>query len=272
MKKKRIIIWTAVGLMLVMGWVLWANTAIEVNEWTVTGKDLPAGFEGFRIAQVSDLHNAAFGDKNARLLKLLRQAEPDIIVITGDLIDSRNTDIETALEFAEQAAQLAPCYYVSGNHESRISAWPELRQGLLDAGVTVLEDGKVVLERGGGRITLIGVQDPDFGTAFDETLRALTATEEGYTILLSHRPERMALYASCGVDLVFSGHAHGGQVRIPFVGGLVAPHQGFFPEYDSGLYREGETAMLVSRGLGNSIVPLRINNRPEIIVAVLKGI
>ena len=105
---------------------------------------------------------------------------------------------------------------------------------------------------------------------FADDLRTLMAGEEGYTILLSHRPESFRLYVHCGADLVFSGHAHGGQVRIPFVGGLVAPHQGFFPEYDSGLYREGGTSMLVSRGLGNSIIPLRINNRPEIIVAILK--
>ena len=140
----------------------------------------------------------------------------------------------------------------------------------MDAGVIVLDDEKTTLERDGQAITLIGLSDPDFRQPFADHLRALTASEEGFTILLSHRPESFGLYISCGVDLVFSGHAHGGQVRIPFVGGLVAPHQGFFPEYDSGLYREDSTAMLVSRGLGNSIVPLRINNRPEVIVAILK--
>ena len=251
-------------------WLLWANTAIEVNEWTIESADIPEQFEGFRIAQVSDLHNAEFGRGNETLLKLLRESEPDIIVITGDLIDSRNTELEIALAFAEKAVQIAPCYYVSGNHESRISGWAALRQGLLDAGVTVLEDQCVTLERFGGTLTLVGLADPDFRGPFVAGLREMTGQQEGYTILLSHRPEYFELYAACGVDLVFSGHAHGGQVRLPFVGGLIAPGQGLFPEYDSGLYRQGDTVMLVSRGLGNSIVPLRVNDRPEILVAVLK--
>lgn len=257
-------------LLVLVVWVLWANTAIEVNEWTIESPDIPDGFDGFRIAQVSDLHNAEFGDENERLLELLESAEPDIIVITGDLIDSRNTDVEVALAFAEHAVEIAPCYYVSGNHERRVQEWEELRTGLIDVGVMVLETEKVHLERDSDALTLIGITDPTFGDAYISGLRDMMEQEDGYTVLLAHRPEMIEFYASCGVDLVFSGHAHGGQVRIPFVGGLVAPHQGFFPEYDSGLYREGGTAMLVSRGLGNSIAPLRVNNRPEILVAVLK--
>lgn len=251
-------------------WLLWANTAIEVNEWTIESADIPEQFGGFRIAQVSDLHNAEFGRGNETLLKLLRESEPDIIVITGDLIDSRNTDLQIALAFAEKAVQIAPCYYVSGNHESCISGWAALRKGLSDAGVTVLEDRSVTLERSGGTLTLVGLADPDFRGPFVAGLREMSGQQEGYTILLSHRPEYFELYADCGVDLVFSGHAHGGQVRLPFVGGLIAPGQGLFPEYDSGLYRQGDTVMLVSRGLGNSIAPLRVNDRPEILVAVLK--
>lgn len=251
-------------------WLLWANTAIEVNEWTIESADIPEQFGGFRIAQVSDLHNAEFGRGNETLLKLLRESEPDIIVITGDLIDSRNTDLQIALAFAEKAVQIAPCYYVSGNHESRISGWAALRKGLSDAGVTVLEDRSVTLERSGGTLTLVGLADPDFRGPFVAGLREMSGQQESYTILLSHRPEYFELYADCGVDLVFSGHAHGGQVRLPFVGGLIAPGQGLFPEYDSGLYRQGDTVMLVSRGLGNSIAPLRVNDRPEILVAVLK--
>lgn len=254
-------------LLLLAAWVLWANTAIEVNEWIIESPEIPAGFDGFRIAQISDLHNAEFGEGNQKLLDLLESAEPDIIVITGDMIDSRNTDVEVALAFVEAALEIAPCYYVSGNHESRVPEWEALRAGLIDAGVIVLEEEAVTLERGGDAVTLVGVQDPTFHRNFDGELYGLAG--EGYTILLSHRPEKLELYARFGFDLVFSGHAHGGQVRIPFVGGLVAPHQGFFPDYDSGLYQRNGTAMLVSRGLGNSIIPLRINNRPEIIVAIL---
>lgn len=258
-------------------WILWSNTVLEVNEYTVTSYHLPDAFDGFRIAHVSDLHNAEFGDNNTLLLGLLRQSRPDIIVITGDLVDSRHTNLEIALRFAEEAAEIAPCYYVSGNHESRISEYPALKSGLKAVGVTVLENERLALERNGKTITLIGVDDPSFRTDYlfgdsaavmADVLQDLVA-EDSYTILLSHRPELFDTYAKSGVDLVFSGHAHGGQFRLPFLGGLVAPNQGPFPEYDAGLYTEGRTNMLVSRGIGNSIIPIRINNRPEILVVSL---
>ena len=257
-------------ILVLVVWVLWANTAIEVNEWVIESPQLPPQFDGFRIAQISDLHNAEFGAQNEKLLKLLAESEPELIVITGDMIDSRNTDVETALSFAEMAVEIAPCYYVSGNHESRVDGWVTLRQGLVDAGVIVLDDEKTTLERDGQAITLIGLSDPDFRQPFADHLRALTASEEGYTILLSHRPESFGLYISCGVDLVFSGHAHGGQVRIPFVGGLVAPHQGFFPEYVHGFYEKNKIDILISSGLGSGFawVP-RFNNPPEVVVLTL---
>lgn len=259
--------WILCAVLLLVLWLWWGNTALEVNKYTITSSEIPASFDGFRIAQVSDLHNAELGDGNERLLALLEEEDPDLIVITGDIVDSRNTDIEVAIDFARAAAQIAPAYYVTGNHESRIGAWEDLKAGLTEAGVTVLENEKVSLERDRGTVTLLGIDDPTFRTGGPgETLADLTAGEEGFTILLSHRPELFETYVSAGMDLVFSGHAHGGQVRLPFVGGLVAPNQGFFPEYDCGLYTEGTTHMLVSRGIGNSIIPLRINNRPEIVI------
>ena len=266
MKRKRLLCLLALVLILAMVWVLWANTAIQVNEWTIHCPSLPAAFDGFRIAQVSDLHNTSHWEA---AVKALEDAQPDIIVLTGDLIDSRNTDVNAALEFARKAAAIVPCFYVTGNHESRVPKWRDLRLGLLEAGVQVLENEKCSMEKDGASIHILGLMDPDFGGDMADTLSKLTAQSEGFTVLLSHRPERFALYAECGVDLVFSGHAHGGQVRIPFLGGLIAPHQGWFPEYDAGLFERDGTRMLVSRGGGNSIIPLRINNRPEIVIAVL---
>lgn len=277
MKKRWFLIIAAVVLAL---WLAWGNTALEVNTYTVIGSRIPKGFSGFRIAQISDLHNASFGENNERLLSLLEEAQPDMIAITGDLIDSRRTDVEVALRFAREAVKIAPCYYVTGNHEARVSAYAELKAGLEAAGVTVLENEKVTIQRSGEEITVLGVDDPSFladylfGDAAEVTEQALAelaAEEDSYTVLLAHRPELFQVYADSGVDLVFSGHAHGGQFRIPLIGGLVAPNQGFFPQYDSGLHTQGSTNMLVSRGLGNSIVPLRINNRPEIVVAVLQS-
>lgn len=261
--------WLIAALILagLTGWLLWGNTALEVNTWVIEHDKIPADFDGFRIAQVSDLHNAGFWQD---VVEELRQIQPDIIVLTGDLIDSGRTDVDAALAFAGQAAQIAPCYFVSGNHEAWSSGhWEKLREGLKQSGIVLLENERVRLELGGEHVTMLGLSDPSFGGDHARVLGELAAGE-GYRILLSHRPERMKLYAEAGVDLVFSGHAHGGQFRIPFLGGVIAPDQGLFPEYDSGLYEQDGTAMLVSRGIGNSIIPLRINNRPEILVAELK--
>lgn len=260
-------------------WTIWGNTALMVNTITVLDSQIPSEFSGFRIAQVSDLHNAEFGEENSLLLNSLSESKPDMIAITGDLVDAQHTNIDAVLSFAEKAVQIAPVYYVTGNHEASLSQYSELKTGLEAAGVIVLEDKAIQLEHNGGIVTLMGLSDPNFtikSNIFDEVpamistkLNELTENKAGYTILLSHRPELFDTYVSCGVDLVLSGHAHGGQFRLPLIGGLVAPNQGFFPKYDAGLYTNGGTNMIVSRGLGNSIIPFRFNNRPEIVLVEL---
>lgn len=278
--KKRRIVRTvlAAALLLLTGWTVWGNTALELNTCTVRSGKLPESFSGYRIAHVSDLHNAEMGDDNGKLLALLREAEPDIIAITGDLIDSRRTDIGIALQFAGEAAKIASCYYVTGNHEARISGYSELRSGLAELGVIVLEGERVELEKNGEVIALLGVDDPSFQTSYlfgdaeavmKVELQALIDESDAYTVLLSHRPELFDTYVESGIDLALSGHAHGGQFRLPFIGGLAAPNQGFFPKYDAGLYTSGGTDMVVSRGIGNSIIPLRFNNRPEVVLIEL---
>lgn len=262
-------------------WTLWGNTALEVNEYEIVSDRIPQGFSGFRIAQISDLHNQEFGEGNAKLINLLTQTDPDIIVITGDLIDSRQTDIGIALDFARRTIQIAPVYYVSGNHEARVAEYEDLKMGLVEEGVTVLDNRKVQITREGERINLIGIDDPSFREDYlfgnaefvsRQAIDALQNASDGYTVLLSHRPELFDAYVGSGIDLVFSGHAHGGQFRLPFFGGLVAPNQGFFPKYDAGRFTEENTTMVVSRGVGNSIIPIRFNNRPEIIVVTLNHI
>jgi predicted MPP superfamily phosphohydrolase len=281
-KKKKFIflaVATAVLVALVI-WIAWGNTALELNTYTISSSKLPQSFDGYRIAHVSDLHNTEMGKDNEKLLAMLRDADPDMIAITGDLIDSRNTDIEVALKFVREAVKIAPCYYVTGNHEARVNEYGELKAGMETAGVTVLEDVRTEISMEGATITLIGVNDPSYQTdyLFGDSETVLNTkleelhTEDGeFTVLLSHRPELFDAYTDHGIDLVLSGHAHGGQFRLPFIGGLVAPNQGFFPEYDAGIYTEGNTNMLVSRGIGNSILPFRINNRPEVILIELQA-
>lgn len=279
-KKKRIIVFAVVVaiLLVLIIWTAWGNTALELNTYTISSKKLSEAFDGYRIAQVSDLHNAEMGKNNEKLISMLESAKPNIIVITGDVIDSRNTDVEIAISFAGDAMEIAPCYYVTGNHEARVDEYSDLKEGLLELGVIVLEDARVEIELSGETITLIGVDDPSFQTDYlfgdDETvmkskLDALTSEDDGYTVLLSHRPELFDIYVESGVDLVFSGHAHGGQFRLPFIGGIAAPNQGLFPKYDAGIYTDGSTNMVVSRGVGNSIIPFRVNNRPEVILIEL---
>ena len=262
-------------------WVIHTNVSPVLTTVTVSVEGLPQAFDGFRILQVSDLHDAELGQDHERTMDLIREADPDIILITGDFVDSHRTDVALSLSFAEQAVQIAPCYYVTGNHEGRISAetYAALEEGLLSLGVTVLHGEAITLERGGASITLAGVDSPAFGqdaASGEETVMPLSELcGEGFSILLAHHPEYAADYAAAGADLIFSGHVHGGQFRLPFVGGLYGPGQGLFPAYDAGLYTiptDGGNALLyVSRGLGNSRIPVRFANRPEVILAVLES-
>ena len=269
------IVVAAAVLSVLIIWIAWGNTALELNTYFISSSRLPGHFDGYRIVHVSDLHNTEMGKDNEELLTMLRDAQPDIIAITGDLIDSRSTDIEIALRFVQAAVKIAPCYYVTGNHEARVSVYDKLKTGMEDVGVIVLEDELSEITLDGETITLIGVNDPSFRTDYlfgdAETvmrtkLAELHTDNNEFTVLLSHRPELFDMYVENGVDVVLSGHAHGGQFRLPFIGGLVAPNQGLFPKYDAGLYTEENTNMIVSRGVGNSILPFRINNRPEVII------
>ena len=283
MKKpnKKTVLIVAVLIILCLGiWTLWGNIALEVNEYEIVSDRIPEAFAGFRIAQVSDLHNKDFGEGYGQLLTLLSQINPDIIVVTGDLIDSRQTDLDIALEFAWQAGKIARVYYVSGNHEARVPEYEDLKIGLVKAGVVILENQKVQITREGESITLMGIDDPSFQEDYlfgdsesvaRQAIENLKNESDGYTVLLSHRPELFDLYVDTGMDLVFSGHAHGGQFRLPFIGGLVAPNQGLFPKYDAGQFTEDNTTMIVSRGVGNSIIPIRFNNRPEIVLVTLRN-
>lgn len=281
-KRKLMIILAVVASLLIalVFWIVWGNTALQLNTYTVSSDRLPEAFNGYRIAHISDLHNAKIGENNKNLIAMLQDAEPDIIAITGDLIDSRNTDIEIAIQFAEEAVKIAPCYYVTGNHEARVSEYDDLKKGLTELGIIILEDERIYLDQNGETITLIGINDPSFKsdylfgdseTVVETHLQELMNESDSFTLLLSHRPELFEIYVNNEVDLVLSGHAHGGQFRLPFVGGLVAPNQGLFPKYDAGLYTEENTNMIVSRGIGNSILPFRFNNRPEVILIELQS-
>ncbi len=261
----------------------WANARVWNARVEIRDEKIPAAFDGFVLCQVSDVHNEARGEGNAALLRTLREAAPDLICITGDFLDSRRTDLDFALELAGQLAEIAPAVYVTGNHEARRMDLSALEAGLAALGVQVLRDDWTPLARGGEEIALLGLDDPGFAAGEDWTLAEgldqtqarlsalLAQAGDRFSLVLSHRPELLPAYAEAGADLVLSGHAHGGQVRLPGIGGLFAPGQGILPRLTSGVYARGETRLVVSRGLGNSAFPLRVFNPPEIVTVTLRA-
>ena len=253
-------------------YLYWGNTKIGVTNITVTSENIPDEFNGFKIVHISDLHNAEFGNGQKDLIDKIEAQDADIIVITGDMIDSRRTDVDKAVELITGLGNKIPVYYVTGNHESRVREYNELESKLIENGVTVLKNESVKIEKDSSFINVIGVDDPSFGMSANDIFHTVSELKtDGYDVLLSHRPELFETYCESGAELVLCGHAHGGQVRIPFIGGIVAPNQGLFPEYTAGSYKSGSTEMIVSRGLGNSIIPLRVNNPPELVVITLSG-
>lgn len=260
-------------------WLYHENNIINVTSYDITDCNVPKKFDGFKIVQISDFHNTTLGNDNDILIYDIKKEKPDIIIITGDYIDSYHTERDISERLAKRLVEIAPVYYVTGNHESRMP--DELRKLLKyfkNIGVTVLRNDQRIIQRGNEKIKICGIDDPDFsGSTKDikeygyEALKKinLLKTDDTYTILLSHRPEIFDMYCKSGVNLVFCGHAHGGQFRLPLIGPIYAPSQGFLPKYTEGLHHYDNTNMVISRGLGQSSIPFRINNSPELVVAVL---
>lgn len=277
--KSRLFLMILLAIMLLV-FFLWQNNHIVTTRFDYVSSRILKDFDGFTLVQISDLHNKSFGRDQKRLLRKIENSKPDIILITGDLIDRRRYKLETAMVFIRGAIKIAPVYYVPGNHEAWSGKYESIKSSLVHAGVIVLDDDKIEIVRGGETIDIIGLKDPGFLNSnnvdgkdmfrLEKTLMDLS-DENRFQILLSHRPELFFIYARNKIDLSFTGHAHGGQFRLPFLGGLIAPAQGLFPDYTSGMHSKGNSTMLVSRGLGNSIIPVRIFNRPEIIELVLKS-
>ncbi|MBQ2789365.1 MAG: metallophosphoesterase [Thermoguttaceae bacterium] len=260
----------------------WQNDSIQVERFEYVSEKIPAEFDGFVVVCVADLHEKEFGPNNARLFAEIRAATPDVIAISGDLLVNPPLNVEFARRFVADTAKIAPVYYVSGNHEAIAPTQAEylpFLSALEKAGATVLDGAKVKLKRGVATITIAGVADPLLELKTNESLTSeevvalklrRAAPDERFYLLISHRPELAELYARHGVDLALTGHAHGGQIRLPFVGGLAAPNQGIFPHYDAGAYRIGQSTTIVSRGLGPSVFPTRLFNRPHLVVCELK--
>lgn len=256
----------------------WQDNGVAATKYSYSNKKIPPAFDGFKIVHISDLHNKRFGKDQKSLVKIIDDSKPDIIVITGDIIDCHRTNLKSAMELVRAAVKIAPVYYAAGNHECKSNLYDKLSPMLEAAGVHVLNNQSAEISRQGAVITVMGVRDIEFLkqtqkskalNKFRAVLSDVCKQKAGFTMLLAHRPELFQEYASQNVELVFSGHAHGGQVRLPVIGGLFAPGQGWKPKYTGGFYYINSSALLVSRGLGNSEFPFRVFNRPEVILLTL---
>ena len=269
----------ALAPIIVASSIIRQNKKLKVRKTTLKFDKLPQAFDNFKIAQVSDIHCDKVGHSDLSFINKIKNFNPDMIVITGDILDSYNNNMDIAYNILSQLAIVAPCYFVSGNHELRLpEEYEQLKNRMKKLNITYLHNSKLFISKNNESINLVGVEDYNFfknedklnhRANFIKTLEELYSPNH-FNILLSHRPEKFPIYADIRYELIFSGHAHGGQWRIPFVGGIFSPSQGFFPKYTNGNYVLEDSTLIVSQGLGNSSFPIRINNRIELVLATLK--
>ena len=262
----------ALLLVLAAGSVLDSRYHLQLTEYTLFFPKLPASFDGCKVVQLSDLHGMRFGAENRRLVELVRQQEPDIIVLTGDIAgkDGALDNVEPLLSGIEG---LAPTYYVNGNHEWADGCVEEIEALMKSHGVTCLSNEIELLYRGEDSIAIVGAEDPngraDMIKPWGLSLRLGELYSDHFSLWLAHRNDYIQMYSDIGTDLILCGHGHGGIVRLPFVGGLLNVNRSFGAEYESGVYSTPHFQMVVSRGLGNSIPVPRLFNRPELVAVTL---
>lgn len=280
------------SLIAIVIFLYYENNAIGITKFEISSNKLPAGFNSYRVVHLSDLHSKRFGKDQSRLVNKIKKLKPDVIFVTGDLVDATRYNEQVSLTLMREAVAIAPVYYVTGNHEWSSGRYDSLEKELLKLEVHVMRNSYKDISLGKGHIRIVGIDDPTFttnesyldsgivgeqivsalqGRSLKDVTIPVSELSESYTLLLSHRPELFSEYVKLKIDLTFAGHAHGGQIRLPFLGGLVAPNQGLLPTFDGGKYVDGQSTMIVSRGLGNSIIPQRLFNRPEIVVVDLKS-
>lgn len=281
--RRRPLLWLIAVAAVVAGgwfWFRWQCYGIQTTVTQVELSGLPQEFDGFRIVHLSDFHGHEFGEDSEDLLTMVSEQKPDLIVITGDLID-QESQLTMVSALAKGLVGIAPTYYVTGNHEWSLGtgAVRTLKDILTACGITVLSNEYILLERDGGSVVLAGVDDPN-GYADQKTpeelYREIEKNDPGrFSILLAHRNDAIERYAAAGYDFVLSGHGHGGIIRLPFTDGLLSPARTLFPSWTAGVYTVEDTTLFVSRGLGNNTVPVkgfRLFNRPDLAVLELKSV
>ena len=247
---------------------------LEISRYEVKSQKLPESFDGFKIVQLSDLHGAEFGEDGMELVEKVKELEPDIIALTGDFVTDEG-DLAAVEKLAARLVKLCPVYFISGSHEFGSGLAVKVRNILERAGVKYLSNEYLTISRGEDGILLGGVEDPlayaDMLSPDELAQKMNDAAPDAFKILLGHRNYWMTEYPELPVDLIFCGHAHGGLVRIPGVGGLIGTDRRLFPDFDAGQFNNGRYTLIVSRGLGNSVSIPRVFNRPEIVCVELSS-
>lgn len=276
-RRKSIVCIGIIGILLILSEIPWRKPVIR--EYTIkTGKV----HSEINVMVLTDLHSSQYGDGQSELIQKIQKCSPDVILLVGDIVDEPSPYSKAAMIFSAIAKKY-PCYYVIGNHEFWSGNSSDIESVIESYGIIVLHGNSELLQINGEKIRICGVDDPSVYwnaqdaqyVVSDQWMEQFTNCEKEcvdgrYSILLSHRPELVDLYRDSKFDLVVSGHAHGGQVRIPgILNGLFAPNQGIFPKYAGGQYQLGSTTMIVSRGLCKNIIP-RIFNSPEVVMVHLE--
>lgn len=257
---------------LVIGLCLWiSNNAIIWSKYDLRDNDNEYdNLHTINLVHVSDLHNKAFGNKQQVLMHKIKNSHPDAIMITGDIVDNKN--YKNAEIFIKHACDICPVFYITGNHEYMAGNFTDLKKALDKYKVHILLNSSEDFFCKGRKLTIYGLDDPwvselnKYDDYISQILGKFDFDNGNYNVLLSHRLELLDIYSNYNINLVLCGHAHGGQFRLPFIGGFIAPNQGLFPKYYQGKHIKNQTIEIISRGLGNSVIPFRLFNQPELIL------
>ena len=275
-RRMRILITVGIIVFALIVELLRSNLFISVDEITFLSNDIPKSFAGVKIVQISDFHNST--SIMDRLLDKVEAQKPDYIFLTGDIVDQSRTNLDTAMTFVDKLSKIADTYIVLGNHDTALSIEDQkkLSDSFKKSGAHLLDNDYTSLERGGSRIMLVGTTySPD--DYYSQSLMARLPRDEKCVIWLHHYPEDFKTILTeseklgSRADLIFAGHAHGGLIGVPFTEGLYSPGEGFFPKCTSGRYNDGNSAMIVSRGVGNSGYTLRLFNSLHLVVCELES-
>lgn len=272
----------AVLMVIFILWMRYELDCLETTYYTIESESLPENFHGVRFVLLSDLHNKFFGEQNVRLISAIKRANPEFILVAGDLVTAKKEHGEQAgLALMQALGKEYDVFYARGNHEEKLFEIDKGRyeQEVKRAGVHYLNNESVLLSRGEQDIRITGLSLPiKYFKKFRQTHLGAGKVEElldkkkgkRFTILMAHKPAHFAEYITWGADLIVSGHVHGGIVQLPYFGGVISPQLELFPKFDAGKFTLGKSTMIISRGLGSHSIPIRINNRPELVVVTMK--